>query len=275
MGFIRISRNGHKPASLSFLDWINRNFGRGIAKHFMIPYNTKFWTVKPSTMNCSWLDGFIPVPSLNQVIEGTLEENKEAFGYNAHFWYPRKGGISRLVSAFSSRMKDIRTGSRVTGIDIKSRRVFLESGHDLHYDFLVSTLPLPEAVRLIKDAPPQVARSARRLRWNSVFNLNIGLDKRDYLGRHWVYFPERRISFFRVGFFHNFSPSLAPEHKSSLYAEVSYSRASPIDKHRIVSRIMSDLKRVNIIAPGDGVIFQDSNDIHYGYPIYVTSLRST
>ena len=31
----------------TFEDWIYKNFGSGIAKHFMISYNEKLWTVHP------------------------------------------------------------------------------------------------------------------------------------------------------------------------------------------------------------------------------------
>ncbi|MCM8782045.1 MAG: FAD-dependent oxidoreductase [Candidatus Omnitrophica bacterium] len=52
----------------TFFNWINNTFGKGIARHFMIPYNTKFWTVNPKSLTCEWLDGFIPVPSANQIV---------------------------------------------------------------------------------------------------------------------------------------------------------------------------------------------------------------
>ncbi|MDD5154965.1 MAG: FAD-dependent oxidoreductase, partial [Candidatus Omnitrophica bacterium] len=42
LGFIRASKNGlAEKENLNFLQWINRTFGKGIAAHFMIPYNSK------------------------------------------------------------------------------------------------------------------------------------------------------------------------------------------------------------------------------------------
>ncbi|MDD5044335.1 MAG: FAD-dependent oxidoreductase, partial [Candidatus Omnitrophica bacterium] len=77
MGFIEAAKNGHpkKKEDLDFLSWIDRTFGKGIAKHFMVPYNTKFWNMPPQKLTCDWFGDFIPVPSLPQVIEGTVEES--------------------------------------------------------------------------------------------------------------------------------------------------------------------------------------------------------
>ena len=71
-----------------------------------------------------------------------------------------------------------------------------------------------------------------------------------------------------MGFFHNFSASLSPQGKHSLYVEVAHSKDRPIDKRTIVSRIIKDLCRVGLIASKDDICVQEIVDIQYGYPIY-------
>lgn len=268
MGFIEISKNGGDQPVENFLDWINSKFGRGIARHFMIPYNTKFWTIPPQEMECSWLDGFIPTPTLKQVIDGTIKENKKSLGYNAHFWYPKKGGINQLPEAFAAPLKNLHTGVEIAAIDLEKKQIKTKAGEKERYDVLISTIPLPEFSRLALGLPHEVVSLFKKLKWNSVFNLNLGISQKDYLGRHWVYFPEQEISFFRVGFFNNFSASLAPAETCSLYTEVSYSKEKPLDKNKIVARIIDDLKKTGILMQGAAVIAEDINDIKYGYPIY-------
>src|SRR4030042_5019858 len=70
IGFIHTLKNGRpeKKKDLNFFTWINQTFGKGIARHFMVPYNTKFWTMPPQELTCEWLDGFFLVPSLCQLI---------------------------------------------------------------------------------------------------------------------------------------------------------------------------------------------------------------
>ncbi len=270
LGFINASKDVQfaDKKKLSFLKWINQTFGNGIARHFMVPYNTKFWTLAPGRLTCEWLDGFIPVPSLRQLVEGTLEESQKQFGYNARFWYPKKGGIAEVPLALANQVKNIHTQSRVTGIDPVKKEITINSGEREKFDYLISTIPLPEIAHLIKGLPAKVLSSFARLKWNSIFNLNLGIDRKDSLNRHWIYFPQKEACFFRVGFFHNFSSCLSPCGKSSLYVEIAYSKEKPINKDKIVSRSIEDLKKTGILKPQEKILVQDINDIEYGYPIY-------
>jgi protoporphyrinogen oxidase len=234
----------------------------------MVPYNTKFWTVAPQRMTCEWLDGFIPQPTMAQVIEGTLEESRRQLGYNAHFWYPKEGGIGRLPQAFKDRLKNVHTGFEVRRIDLKAKEVIFTNGVKKSFDHLISTIPLPELAHIVNDVPTEIRDAFGKLRWNSVYNLNLGLRQIAPFDKHWVYFPQKDLGFFRVGFYHNFARDLAPSGTGSMYAEVSYSVYKPIDKKKIVARIERDLRKAGLIAQEDEVLLKDVNDIKYAYPIY-------
>lgn len=269
-GFIETLHNGkmQKEKNQDFSTWIKQTFGEGIATYFMVPYNTKFWTVSPRELTCEWLDGFIPVPSLQQVIDGTIEESQRQFGYNAHFWYPKKGGISQLPKAMAAQLKNVHTGCRIAHIDLRKKIIKTSQGNRERFDYLVSSLPLPELAYCMKKLPQEITAAFKKLRWNSIYNLNLGIEKADSDGKHWVYFPENEVCFFRSGFPHNFSRHAAPEGKGSVYVEVSYSRDKPIDKDAIVSRIKEGLKHARILTQDSRIYNQDINDIAYGYPIY-------
>jgi len=270
VGFIHALRNGQpkKKKDPNFLSWINQTFGKGIARHFMIPYNTKFWTLPPQELTSEWLDGFIPIPSLNQLLEGTIEISERQFGYNARFWYPKKGGINQVPLTLASQVKNIYTDCQITEIDLDSKEIKMSSGNKEKFDFLISTIPLPEMLYIIKGLPREVIFLFKKLRWNSIFNLNLGIDRKDNSRQHWIYFPQKEVCFFRAGFFNNFSSSLIPQDKRSLYVEVSYSKDKPINKNNILLRIKEDLERVGILSKKDKICVEDINDIKYGYPIY-------
>ena len=267
--FFEVHRNGSKlKEDISFRHWINKTFGQGIARHFMIPYNSKFWTVPLDDLSCEWIDGFIPVPSLNQIIEGTIKESRQNLGYNAFFWYPKKGGISEVSLAFASQVKNIFKKCQITKIDLKRKEIKLKNGKKEKFDFLISTIPLPQMPGLISNISEEILAAFKNLRWTSIFNLNLGVAERFKDRRHWIYFPEKNFCFFRVGFPSNFSSSLAPPGKSSIYVEVAYSANKPIDKNNVISRIKRDLKKAGILPSVDQICLEDINDIEYAYPIY-------
>lgn len=266
--FVKAAKSPKALSGKNFLQWIKGTFGDGIARHFMVPYNTKFWTVPPQQMTCGWLDGFVPQPTLNQVIDGAIAASRHQLGYNAHFWYPARGGIGVLPQALGRKIKQVRTGCEVKRIDLAKRLIKCADGHEERYSHIVSTIPLPELARIIYGLPGSVRKEFERLRWNSVFNLNLGIKHRLPADKHWIYFPQKELVFFRVGFYHNFADRMTPEGAGALYAEVSYSQHRPLDKKKVVARIEKDLRKVGLLSSSDDIIQRDINDIQYAYPIY-------
>jgi len=207
------------------------------------------------------------VPSLQDVIERTIEESRMPVGYNATFWYPKKGGIERLARHLVSGVKGIQTRHQIARIDIKNKKLYFTNGKTCSYGTLILTIPLPELLELVYELPSGVARALKQLRYNSIYNLNIGLNGPEDSGRHWVYFPEEKFIFFRAGFPASFSAGACPKGRSSAYIEVSYGAGRMLDKNTLAGRIKNDLLRSGITG-GRKIIAENVNDIEYGYVIY-------
>ena len=270
LGFIQARRDGYSSSrsEMTFLDWVNQTFGKGIADHFMVPYNRKFWTVEPEELTCDWFNGFIPIPTLKEVVEGTLEENKRSIGYNARFWYPRKGGIQEIPRYLASHIKGMHINQEISRIDFKNKKIILKNQTHCPYDTLIFTLPLPELLGLMQDLPQSVIEALKQLRYNSIYNLNLGVSRIGVSDKHWVYFPEEEFIFFRAGFPGNLSPTSCTRGNSSLYIEVAYVPGKQIDRSVVVARIKKDLIRAGILRIQDVVPVENINDVEYGYIIY-------
>jgi len=262
--FVKIYFDGKKEPS-NFLEWCYKNFGKSITDHFMRPYNEKFWTYPLEKLNWEWAEKVIIVPTLNQLLEGTLKENKKNLGYNSFFWYPKKGGIDNLIKAFLLHIdsKKIFKECEVVKIDPILKRVEFKNGLKEKYDVLISTLPLPELPKIL-NFPSFILKFFKKLKWISIFNLNLGVKEKSKQW-HWIYFPEKEFSFYRVGFFNNFFQN---SFYTSLYTEVSYSQNKPIDKRKIVAKIIKDLLKIGIIEKKENIKEIVINDIKYAYPVY-------
>ncbi|MBU2436610.1 MAG: FAD-dependent oxidoreductase [Candidatus Omnitrophica bacterium] len=267
-GFIEACSNGKNfVKNDSFLGWINKIFGHGIAKHFMIPYNLKFWKTPLEELSSDWVDRFVITPSLKDILVAGGKKTKN-LGYHACFWYPKKGGIEELIKGFTSNLEGIHLSQEVVEIDLDKREVKFKDGGKERFGSLLSSIPLPVLSRIIKGLPKNILSDFKKLKWLSILNVNFGIEGKVQPERHWIYFPQKDVSFFRAGLFHNFSSTLAPCGKSSLYTDVSYSKDSPIDKKNIASRIKKDLKKVGLISSGHKIVTQNVNDVEYAYPIY-------
>jgi UDP-galactopyranose mutase len=270
--FVKIHTNGVRKnnTSKNFLDWCYENFGEGITRYFMLPYNKKFWTVPLDELSCEWTKRFIVVPTIPQVTEGTLKESKRNLGYHSFFWYPKQGNIEELIKAFLRTIdrEKIKTNHAIKRIDLLKKEIVFMNGNTQKFKMLFTSIPLPELSKIIVRLPKRIKDEFKKLRWVSVYNLNLGLEGEIKPGWHWIYFPEKDYVFFRVGFFHNFSSFSAPPGKSSLYVEVSYSKEKPLDKKNIEKRIIEDLKKAKIISASTVIKSKIVNDIKYAYPLY-------
>src|SRR5262245_10534993 len=233
---------GNETEAMSFATWIDSTLGPGIARHFMTPYNEKLWTVPLDELTCEWMGRFVPTTSLEQILDGALTDQSSNAGYNATFSYPLRGGIEALPRAFAASLTNIYTACELSQLDLPGRRLHFKNGRTVGFHRLVTTIPLPTLLRAASDIPEDVRQAARKLRFTSVCNVNLGID-RNISNKHWIYFPEPQYCFYRIGFSHNFSPYQAPEGCSAIYAEVGYSDWKPLNRSGLVERIKADLTR--------------------------------
>ena len=193
-------------ASGSFKDWIVTTFGTGIADHFMLPYNEKLWKRDLSELSREWVDWSIPIPRVDEVIGGALGLENKKMGYNAQFLYPDKEGIGVLPRSFLPHLNTIGYNRELTAIDVKEKQAWFSDDSTMKYDYLVSTVPLPELITMIRDIPPRIAEMGKRLKHLSVLDINLGITGDLLPDQHWIYFPEPQVPFYRAGVLFPFCP---------------------------------------------------------------------
>lgn len=78
MGLMEAHRSLDKVAqAASFDQLIDAQFGSGIAKHFMKPYNFKVWATPVTQMSRDWLGERVAMPDLQRVIGNVLLERDD------------------------------------------------------------------------------------------------------------------------------------------------------------------------------------------------------
>lgn len=256
----------------NYEDWVYCIFGKGIADHFMIPYAQKFWGVHPRELMTDWVDVRHPRPSLEEVIEGALTEQKKGFGVNVEFRYPETGGFGAIGDAFAKHVGDrLHLDMEVTKIDVHNKIVEFNHGEQVSYNQILSTIPLPDLVRCIPDAPQEVKEAAGKLRTNSFFVVNVALDRPEITDKHWIYYLEKEYPFIRLSFTANYSPYVVPKGKSAISAEIAYNRETnplPASPEMMVERVVESLKKLNFIRAEDKILFTHTIDIKYAYIIH-------
>ena len=267
LDFLRRDKN---PEPTNYEEWMYRNVGKGFAKTFLIPYSEKFWGISPAEMTYEWTGSRVPKPSTLQVLRGAVWNRTTKIGNNATFRYPAgNGGYGTVARALSRKVADLRLDHRATSLCLKEKCIRFESGVEHRYDVLVNTIPLPTLIDIIEDAiPTEVRQAASCLRTNSIMVVNLGIDRPNISDRHWLHFPEKDVSFFRLSYPHNFDPTVTPEGMSSISAEVAYSGETPSQPEAIVDRAIDDLVRVGAMKKNEPIVVKTTQDIPKAYCIY-------
>lgn len=262
---------GSKTETQNFEDFIYRVWGKGIAKHFAIPYNKKLWTLPLSQMETSWLGGRVPLPDLGDIIEGALRPVAKPMGPNARFGYPRRGGFQALMSGFLPYIKgEVQLNADAVQLLPREQILVLADGRRYQYQQLVSTIPLPELVRLAgADAPDSVRAAARGLRHISIRCVNIGVDRSYVTDKHWIYYPEDTI-FHRIFLQGNASPECNAPGGFGFTCEISYSpwKPLPVSGDELIQRCIEDAINVGLINPEDKILCANTVDMPYAYVVY-------
>ncbi len=255
----------------NFEEFIYKVWGAGVAKHFAIPYNRKLWTVPLTEMETSWLGGRVPLPDLEEMIDGALRPLGKPVGPNARFGYPLRGGFAALMNGFLPLLQgELRTNALVTRVLPKTRKVLLADGTVYRYGKLISTAPLPKLLHMIgREAPAEVLAAARKLRHVSVRCVNIGVAREKLTDKHWIYYPEDTV-FHRIFVQGNASPYCNPPGGFGLTCEITYSPTKPLpcDDEALIERCIADCIKVGVIRSDDRIIARNQVDMPYAYVIY-------
>lgn len=264
----------HRPRPLArnpdFLSWSRATFGDGITRRFMRPYNEKLWRLPLSKLTTEWQGRFVPKPSASEVMYGALTGNNALFGYNATFRYPVRGGIQALPDALAGRLEEgvVRTESPVTAVDLREKVAMVKGLGEVRYERLVNTLPLNVFLDLAVPLPASVKDARKDLRWNTVWNLNVGIDRPAPADKHWIYYPEKRFPFYRVGYASNFSPNLAPEGHAAVYIEAARPGGSYLDRDKLEAAMIKGLREAGLLRRSDEISAKIWMPVDVGYVVY-------
>ena len=264
MGFLRARQTAQPEHYTDFEHFCRAQFGDAISEHFMIPYNSRVWGVPPGEITADWASRFVPVPEVEDVIAGAVGHRRRELGYNAQFLYPGLG-IGQLSDGMARALGDVELSRPPRSIDAEKMRIRFED-ETVDYEVLISTAPLPALVGLIEDVPAEVKAAASRLRCTHLYYLDVAL--RGECGRpfHWIYVPEAKYPFYRVGCYSNFSSRMAPVRSAGLYVEL-VDRREP-DLKTVLPQVAEGLLEMGLIARREAIVFARVRRIDHAYVIF-------
>lgn len=229
----------------SFKSMLYNKYGKGICDRFLIPYNEKLYACDLDLLDKDAMGRFFPHVDKEEIIRNFKVTNNSS--YNNNFIYPKGGAIEYISEIFRQLDSNkIRTGCEVKKINIEAQEVQLNTGETIHYDRLISTIPFP---KLLKSSGLNF--NEKLYSWNQVLVFNLGFDTKGPQKKlHWIYFPEKKYCFYRVGFYDN----ILNQDRSSLYVELGFKHNEEVNPEKWLKHVLTDLVKANIITKDQKLI---------------------
>jgi len=219
----------------TFRDYMVSGFGQALSDLFLIPQNEKTMAITLDRLSNRAVRRFFPAPDEKLVRMGMNGgAASSAGGYNATFWYPKTGGIGRLVQGLRCGIRNCAVNQDVVEIDLPNKMIRTGTHETISWDAMLSSIPLDSLCAQTGDE--ELLRASRDLSHSSTVSFNIGLRgplAQKFEGLHWLYVPDRAIPFYRVGFYSNIGKGTATPGHGALYVEVGL-RPQELDQTDLV-----------------------------------------
>jgi len=239
----------------SFRDYVVSGFGQALSDLFLIPQNEKTMAISLDRLSRRAVRRFFPAPDESLVRKGMAAGASLAQSYNSTFWYPRAGGIGRLVDGLRSRLTNCGVNCDVVAVDLAAKELRTASGETFQWRAMFSSIPLKSLCEMSGDI--QLLRASADLSHSSTISFNIGLRGPllpQFEGIHWLYVPDRDIPFYRIGFYSNIGRGTTTPGHGALYVEVGMPPAQ-VDAADLVRdlqlRVMNSLEQLGWVDSRD------------------------
>jgi protoporphyrinogen oxidase len=254
----------------NYEQWLRCQYGNYFAENFPMAYTRKYWMHEAKELRTEWVGSRLYQPSVDEVIKGSKTSDTPVTYYAKEMRYPEEGGYKSFIQNLAVDTNII-FNETVIEIDIDLKSVTTCSGKKYEYDRLISSIPLPEMVKIIKNIPDEIFESGMELKATSGYHVSIGLKGNNIPPYLWWYIYDESILSARV-----YSPSIkssknAPKGCSSLQMEI-YCNENQYTKEELIEGSVQKLIELNIIKKEDilftNIGFEKYANVIFTEPIY-------
>jgi len=252
----------------NFETYILRKFGRGIADHFMLPYNRKLWARDIKKISIEWTAERVAGAKGAQEKFDTQGGQRKPLQPDTQVGYPADGGYEEIYRSFVPHIPAVALNQAVVQIDPEAHLAVTSDGSQIHYEFLVSTVPLPVFVRMIAGIDASVIDLADQLEYMSLRVELLLAGRRLETPVQRIYVADPAIYPHKIALNHNSSDALRARPVHAIMAEVSLSDEKPVDVDQIAPQTTDLLCSLGILGSPQDIIWSWHVDVRYAYPVY-------
>lgn len=185
----------------NFGEFLRGRFGKTLYELYFRPYNEKVWRCDLSNVPLDWLEGKLPMPSVQEIIFNNILQVKEKNFVHSTFYYEKQGGSQFLADELAKGL-NICYNTDVTSVELKDGK-WLVNG--TIYDKVVFCGNIKDIPLIVKGVNLNVySGRIDALKYHGTTSVFCEIENNPY---SWIYLPSADHQSHRIICTGNFSPS--------------------------------------------------------------------
>lgn len=258
----------------NYEEWLINTYGESIFNKFHKKYTNKYWCKQPKELSTTWVNNRFNLPQLEKILKGSFTEETGIDYYAKEMRYPKYGGYKGFLKPMMENV-NIEYNKEAIKIDLEEKIVYFKDKTSCKYENLISSIPLPSLVQIIKNIPKEIQDISQNLIKTSMTLASVGFNKQVKLPYLWFYIYDKDILPSRA-----YSPSLkskdnVPSECSSIQFEIYHTKDRKLNicNEDLLTHIKETLLKLDICKIED-IKFINLRNIDYANVIFYEGMEN-
>lgn len=263
----------------SFEDWVVSRFGRRLFEIFFKTYSEKLWGITCKELDSEFAAQRIKKLSLFEALKSAITGG----GRTEHktlvdqFAYPVDGTgmvynrMARSVVENGGQVLCNQPVYKVISEGNEAKGLALNDGRIVHYDHVISTMPLTQMVMRLDEVPSDILENAKKLKFRNTILVFLNVNSPDLFPDNWLYVHSKNLGVGRISNFRNWVPQMHGSSNNSILALEYWCYDEDelwgISESGLIVQAQEEIKSTGLIKGAeilDGFVYK----IHRSYPVY-------
>ena len=185
----------------NFEEFLKGRFGKTLYELYFKPYNEKVWRRDLKKVPLTWLEGKLPMPTVEEMIYNNMNHVEEKSFVHATFWYEKQNGSQFIADRLASDL-NVRYNSDIQSIDVTFNGIWINGEHFDKVVFCGNIKQLPSLLQGVDMG--NYTQPIENLEYHGTTAVFCEIDKNPY---SWIYQPSRQHESHRIICTGNFAES--------------------------------------------------------------------
>ncbi|MDR2038787.1 MAG: NAD(P)-binding protein [Bacteroidales bacterium] len=210
---VSIIKNGYREPA-NFEEFLKFRFGNTLYELYFKPYNEKIWKRNLSDVPLDWLEGKLPMPTVEEIIYNNFRKEKEMKMVHSSFYYPKTNGSQFLADRLAKGLNMV-YDTEIKSIS-KEKAGWIVNGE--LFDLIIFSGNIKDLPDMLADVsfPDNLKKRIAGLEYHGTTSVLCKIDKNPY---SWIYMPDSRHLSHRIICTGNFAASNNSEGITSVTIE--------------------------------------------------------